>query len=117
MSTQLPEDKQIWAETSNGLFSVRSAYKVAMDLSKHIESASSSDGDSMRQFWKKFWKIKVPHKIRHFIWRVARDILPTKANLVHRHVILEGGCEECDDNLESLLHLCWECLKARETWM
>ena len=48
LSTRLPEDKQIWAETSNGLFSVRSAYKVAMDLSKPIKSASSSDGDSMR---------------------------------------------------------------------
>ena len=98
-------------------FSVRNAYKVAMDLSKPIESASSSDGDSMRQFWKKLWKIQVPHKIRHFIWSVACDILPTKANIVHRHVILEGGCKECGDNLESLLHLCWEYPKARETWM
>ena len=33
LSTQLPKDKQIWAETSNGLFLVRSAYKIAMDLS------------------------------------------------------------------------------------
>ena len=88
-----------------------------MDLSKPIESTSSSNGDSMRQFWKKLWKIQVPHKIRHNIWRATRDILTTKANLVHRHVILEGGCEECGDNLESLLHLCWECPKARETWM
>ena len=117
LSTRLPKDKQIWAETSNGLFLVRSAYKVAMDLSKPIEFASSSDGDSMRQFWKKLWKIQVPHKIRHFIWRAACDILPTKVNIVHRHVILEGGCEKCGDNLESLLHLCRECPKACETWM
>ncbi|KAL0017468.1 hypothetical protein SO802_004537 [Lithocarpus litseifolius] len=116
LSNWLPEDKQTWAGTLNGLFSVRSAYKVAMDLCKPIESASSSNGDSMRQFWKKLWKIQIPHKIRHFIWRAANDILPTKANLVHRHVILEGDCEECGDNLESLLHLCWECPKAHETW-
>ena len=30
---------------------------------------------------------------------------------------MEGGCEECGDNLESLLHLFWECSKACETWM
>ena len=30
---------------------------------------------------------------------------------------MEGGCEECGDNLESLLHLFWECPKACEIWM
>nr|POE59462.1 hypothetical protein CFP56_08284 [Quercus suber] len=28
----------------------------------------------------------------------------------------EGACEECGDNLESVLHLFLECPKARETW-
>ena len=31
ISLQLPEDKLIWALTSNGFFSVCSAYKLAMD--------------------------------------------------------------------------------------
>ena len=32
LSIRLPEDRQVWAETTNGLFSIRSAYKVVMDL-------------------------------------------------------------------------------------
>ncbi|XP_075669956.1 uncharacterized protein LOC142639698 [Castanea sativa] len=114
LSTRLPDDKQIWAETSYGLFSIRSAYNVALDLSKPIEFASSSDGDSMRQFVKSSGRSKFLIRFDTLFGRQP-VILPTKANLVH--TILEGGCEECGDNLESLLHLCWECPKAHETWM
>ena len=31
LSNSLPSDKQIWTGTSNGLFTVRSAYKLAME--------------------------------------------------------------------------------------
>ena len=33
LSTHLPPDKLIWAATTNGLFSVRSAYRLAMESS------------------------------------------------------------------------------------
>ena len=65
---------------------------------------------------KVIWKIQVPHKVRNFAWRVAKDILPTKANLVHRHAIANDLCEECGMHAESLLHLSLECPKAREAW-
>ena len=32
LSANLPADKQVWAPTTNGLFSVRSAYKIAMEM-------------------------------------------------------------------------------------
>ena len=32
LCTNLPEDKQVWALTNNGLFSVCSAYKLSMEL-------------------------------------------------------------------------------------
>ena len=32
LCTNLPEDKQVWALTDNGLFSVRSTYKLVMEL-------------------------------------------------------------------------------------
>lgn len=43
---------------------------------------SVSDGGSMRAYWKKLWKFQVLNKVRDFIWRAAKDILPTKTNLV-----------------------------------
>ena len=32
LCANMPEDKQVWALTKNGLFSVRSAYKLAMEM-------------------------------------------------------------------------------------
>ncbi|KAL0017569.1 hypothetical protein SO802_004638 [Lithocarpus litseifolius] len=66
LSNRFPDDKLICAETSNGVFSVRSAYKIAMELDKDANNASVSDGASMRMFWRKLWKMQVPQKIRHF---------------------------------------------------
>ena len=48
--------------------------------------------------------MNVSHKIRHFAWRAAKDILPTKANLVHRHVLLDDTCEECGLMAKSMVH-------------
>lgn len=74
-----------------GLFSVRSAYKVALVLKNDGKMGSCSDGSNLRQFWRRLWSIQIPHKIRHFAWRAARDILPTKENLVTRKVLVEAN--------------------------
>jgi len=41
-----------------------------------MSSSSSSDNNGL--VWKKIWKIQTPNMIRHFIWRAAKDSLPTK---------------------------------------
>ena len=91
-------DKLIWEETNNGLFIVKSAYKVAINIlvaSPLGSLDSSSDESNMRCFWKRVWKLDVPLKVRHFVWRACRDILPTKTNLRHRQVLVEDMCDEC----------------------
>ena len=53
ISSRLLADKLIWVEASNGKFSVRSAYGVAMQLSKSANLGESSDNSKLCQFWKK----------------------------------------------------------------
>ena len=55
-------------------------------------------------------------EIRHFAWRAARDILPTKVNLRFRHVLMDDVCEESGATAETFIHLFWECQRACETW-
>ena len=113
LSIQPPEDRLIWAESANGLFSVRSAYKLAMKLSRPTNYGSSSDSQT-KKFQKLLWQIPTPHKVQHFIWRACHDILPTRKNLVRRQVLQDDCCSECYEKPETSSHLFQSCPRARE---
>ena len=116
LSNQLPEDRLIWAESNNGCFTVRSAYRVAMTLHRTAQNASASSDSSQRSFWRKVWRLPILHKVRHFAWRACRNILPTKETLFHRKVIMDSLCDECGEATESTGHLFWSCTKAQLVW-
>ena len=116
LSYSLPSNKQIWIGTSNGLFIVRSAYKLAMDNYSVSGGASSSNDSNLRYFWKKVWRLPVPHKVKHFLWRACHDILPTKANLMQRKVLSDDICEECMLEVETSAHFFWSCPRAKQVW-
>lgn len=50
LSVRLLDVKQVWSETSNGFFIVRSAYKLALELEVNREKGSYFDDTMMRQF-------------------------------------------------------------------
>ncbi|KAL0311521.1 UNVERIFIED_CONTAM: putative ribonuclease H protein [Sesamum angustifolium] len=81
LSTSGGPDLLIWHYSNNGLFSVRSAYHLA--LSSFLASnAGTSDGrPRYKKLWKSIWQAKVPSKAKLFIWRAIRNALPTAANL------------------------------------
>ncbi|KAK9991527.1 hypothetical protein SO802_026512 [Lithocarpus litseifolius] len=110
------EDVLIWPLSSSGNYSVRSAYRMLMEAENFVLPSSSSPL-SEHNIWKKIWKLKVPKKVCHFLWRAAKDSLPTKQNLRLRHIPLDDTCEGCNDHSESLLHCLWLCDQARFVWM
>nr|XP_023889547.1 uncharacterized protein LOC112001606 [Quercus suber] len=98
------------------LFTVCSAYHLAMSQSFSSNRGTSSNNSTLKRFWKKIWSILVPHKIQHFVWRACRDALPTKNNLLRRKVIQEKLCESCKEAPKTVGHVLWSCLKAKEVW-
>jgi len=58
------EDFVAWHFEKSSCFSVRSAYKLGMDLRDDVGGAgsSSSNPDGTRPVWKKFWALPVPPK-------------------------------------------------------
>ena len=109
------EDVLVWPLTPDGNYSVRSAYCMLATEGISQNPSSSSPSDAKR-VWKGIWKIKTPNKIRHFIWRAAKDSLPTKQNLKVKHIPLDDTCAMCDDHPESLLHCLWLCPHAQSVW-
>lgn len=95
--------------------SVRNAYHMLATESNSHNLSSSPPNDSQKA-WKSIWKIKSSNKIRHFIWRVAKDSLPTKQNLKARHIPLDEACAMCDDQPETKLHYLWPCEHDQLVW-
>ena len=73
-------DLLIWPLTPTGDYSVRSAYCM-LESNARKDNPRSSSLDGQSKVWKGIWKIKTSNRIWHFIWRAARDSLPTKQNL------------------------------------
>lgn len=55
-------------------------------------------------------------KIRHFIRKCFRDILPVKDALVRRHLANDVLCPLCKEDRESVVHLFVRCPFAQVVW-
>lgn len=105
-----------WSCTPSGNFSTSSAYKL-LPASASTNLAGSSNQDTQRSFWKGIWRMRVPNKIKHFIWRVCNNALPTKCNLVRRHITESDLCELCKEALEDSLHMLCFCSQVAPVWL
>ena len=75
----LPQLK--WSETQLGKFTVKSAYQLLEKTMREESRGESSSSQIFRWLWRRVWKLNIPSKIKHFIWRVYYDSLPTSHNL------------------------------------
>jgi hypothetical protein len=61
------------------------------------------------------WKMKVPLKIKVFMWFLHQKVILTKDNLIRRQWISNEKCCFCD-NKESIQHLFFECPLGKVIW-
>ena len=94
LSSTRAEDKLIWTATPNGCYSTKSAYHlISTEAAKKIPGPSNTIAH--KKFWLDIWQLKVPNKIRHFIWRAANRSLPKKKkkNLLQRNITANALCD------------------------
>lgn len=60
--------------------------------------------------------MKVPSKVKIFIWRALHGITPLKCILANRHVGTSASCPICGVGPEDVVHLLFLCPAARELW-
>ncbi|KAM6573571.1 hypothetical protein CsatA_017651 [Cannabis sativa] len=74
LSDSTTADSWHWMMEHSGFYSVKSAYN-------YLQSSSGSwlhfEDDS---YWKRLWKIEVPSKVLHFLWKACSGSLPTKVH-------------------------------------
>ncbi|CAJ2637850.1 unnamed protein product [Trifolium pratense] len=101
-------DRWQWRPDLDTGYSVRGAYQL---LTSHV-TVSMDEADNL------IWHPQVPLKVSIFAWRLLRDRLPTKVNLVTRGVLSSTahscvfGCEAA----ESAHHLFISCSTVGSLW-
>ena len=95
------EDKLVWLLSSSRQFSVKSFY-LAMQSMERVPY----------KFW---WKIKIPLRIKTFIWLILKKSILTRDILIKRGGNCAKNCLFCGQD-ESIDHLFLHCPLARYVW-
>ena len=105
LSHRKPNDVLIWTGTKNGVFSMRSAYKMLLSNTFAAEASSSSPTNHENQLWLAIWSASVQPKVRVFIWKACKGILPTRTNLFDKGLSNSFSCVWCEDEAKTGDHL------------
>uniref|UniRef100_A0A803Q660 Reverse transcriptase n=1 Tax=Cannabis sativa TaxID=3483 RepID=A0A803Q660_CANSA len=103
-------DHWAWVGEKTGHFSVKSAYNLLQT------EKSNRLGDSNSGFWRKLWHLKIPPKVKNFMWRAVSDVLPTCLQLVSKGVSVSPMCLVCHHTAETATHILLNCSFALACW-
>ncbi|GKV42979.1 hypothetical protein SLEP1_g50328 [Rubroshorea leprosula] len=95
---QEQKDKWEWKHDKDGVYTVKTAYRVI----------SSNNGHGKAWIFKRIWSRLVPSKVSAFAWQLIQDRIPTKINLFRRGIITDTNlvlCGLCGESTEDSNHL------------
>ncbi|KAF4361328.1 hypothetical protein G4B88_015920 [Cannabis sativa] len=107
------EDALIWNGTTSGNYMVKSGYYFATSLAEHQDAGSTYVYEN---WWSKFWKLKLPSKLRIFVWKVFHNAIPVAAELHRKHIANTPYCPLCKQQQETIPHALFLCTRAKEVW-
>lgn len=104
--TTTGEDVLIWKHNNK-------AYNTA-DMYRLINTNNSFSISR----WSFLWDLKVPPKIRIFVWKLCNKILPTKHFLARRltNYNIHPYCTQCNTENENVKHIFKDCRVAKQCW-
>lgn len=80
------------------------------------QETTLSSMDKETSWWRKVWKMRVPSKVKVFVWKSFHESIPTMVNLWNHHVPVDGNCLICKEEIETTDHALFQCQRAREVW-
>lgn len=114
MQTRIPQnaahDRVAWVHMKDGCYSVKSGYHVWQ------ESHLAPIQDSHSVGWKRLWNLKIPPKVKFFLWRLCRNNVPVRVALNRRCNGVPLICPMCNIDVEHVLHLFFHCDFAALCW-
>lgn len=102
--TSIMEDTPNWNLNHKGNFSVKSSYDKLADT-------CISDMN-----WNWIWKLKVPSKLKGFLWTCMHGKILTNQQRRTRGLTACENCPRCNFNCEDMTHLFFTCPSSADIW-
>jgi hypothetical protein len=121
LSTTQDDDVWAWHYDRKGCFSVKSAYRMLAETKQRREDwldgkAANSNSEQQKKQWTSIWKIQVPSKLKVFLWRLARQSLPTADTRHRRNMAPTPWCGICRAAVDTWRHALLDCTMSRCVW-
>lgn len=68
-----------------------------------------------RKLWKSVRRINAQPRVRNFVWRACRGLLPCMTNLFYKKITPHERCDSCG-KIEDELHALFACHDAQKIW-
>ncbi|KAF7826312.1 hypothetical protein G2W53_017476 [Senna tora] len=109
------DDSWFWRFNPTGHYSVKSGYK---EYCREVLSATSRSDKSMQHpdVWRRVWKSKLPGKVKHFVWRMVKEIFLVCSRLTQKGLDVPPACPFCDLEDESTFHALLGCPALGDLW-
>lgn len=101
-------DRMSWSESSDGMFTVRSAYQML--------TRDEEERQNMEKFFTRVWMLLVPERVRVFLWLATHQVLMTNVERRRRHLSDSGLCQVCKSGEETILHILRDCPAMEGIW-
>lgn len=62
-------------------------------------------------------EIKVPSRVRLFLWKLGNSVLPVRVRLGRYISNMDKNCPFCNGHEETIFHNFWECHVAKSIWI
>jgi hypothetical protein len=102
LCTSAQGDFWAWHYEKSGMFTVRSAYRMLVHTRErrsnwleHAAGRSNTREDA--EECAALWKVQVPSKVQIFLWRLARQSIPTQDVRHRRNMAENSRCSICGD--------------------
>ena len=69
-----------------------------------------------KKIWNSVWALKVPNKVRIFMWKLAHEGIPARVIIKRRLPNVEENCPRCGLSPESVIHCIVSCPYSEEVW-
>ncbi|CAA7019711.1 unnamed protein product [Microthlaspi erraticum] len=102
------KDRLSWSGNADGQFSVRSAFTLL--------TSDTTPRPDMEAFFKRVWRVKVPERVRVFLWLVSHQVIMTNVERKRRHLCDSDVCSVCKGGFETILHVLRDCPSILGIW-